>query len=61
MKNNEFEKLVNEYIEKYGIDETNDIDYKAEMLTDDIAATYDILTDESRDKLVHAIYQVLRG
>ena len=62
MKNNEFEKLVNEYIEKYGINnDSNDIDYIAETLTDDIAATHEITTDANRDKLVNAIYNVLRG
>ena len=64
MTQKEYKKIIQEYIrnEESNVEEIADnIDTAAERLTDIIGAIYPTETDEERDELVKAVYEVLRG
>ena len=63
MKKTEYKKIVNDHITKeFDITtfNTSDIDSIAEQLVDEVAAITTVDTDEDRDTLTAAVYEVLK-
>lgn len=67
MKKTEYKKIINDHIEKeFDIifeliaTDTATIDTVAEQLTDEVAAIAPVDTDEDRDTLTAAVYEVLK-
>ena len=63
MTKNEYKKIVNDHIEKeFDITafDTSDIDIIAEQLTDEVAAITAVDTDEDRDTLTAAVYEIIK-
>ena len=63
MKKTEYKKIVNDHIEKeFDITafDTSGIDIIAEQLTDEVAAITTVDTDEDRDTLTAAVYEVIK-